>query len=111
MGNGGDKALTAEIVLEADNADSHGRDHGGFMSDRDGSADNGGNKQLVAVHGASTPKKVTRHSAGHWLLSMALFVLMMATLSVVAIHFMQKCNAEKVAAHDPEYTPLIADKV
>jgi len=105
-----DDSLKAEIVLEADNTDSHGRDHGGFYSDGNGVAD-GGNKELVSVHGARTPKKVTRHSAGHWLLSMALFVLMMATLSVVAIHFMQKCNADKVAAHDPEYTPLISDKV
>merc|ERR1712228_149544 len=97
-----DEILKSDVVLEADNTDSHGRDHGGFYSDGNGVAD-GGNKELVSVHGARTPKKVTRHSAGHWLLSMALFVLMMATLSVVAIHFMQKCNADKVAAHDPEY--------
>merc|ERR1712083_730671 len=102
--------LEADVVSETDaDHDSsweHAHDeegHGGFHS-------KDGDKQLVAVHGANVPK-VNKHSAGHWLLSMALFVVMMATLSVVAIHFMQKCNAEKAALHDPEYTPLISDKV
>merc|ERR1711994_283511 len=113
VADGGDKVLAADVVLDADtygHSDDwyHGRDHGGFNSDGNGVAD-GGDKQLVAVHGA-TPK-VTAHTAGHWLLSMALFVVMMATLSVVAIHFMQRCNSEKAAMHDPEYTPLISDKV
>merc|ERR1719414_271883 len=67
-----DDVLAADVVLDADTEHSddwdHGRDHGGFNSDGNGVND-GGDKQLVSVHGAITPKKVTTHSAGHWLLS------------------------------------------